>query len=542
MSRMSPDDLRRMQQMMTPEVLQAAQASMRSMSPADMQAATERMGSSGFSMEDAQAKLAGLQQQQGPRSQYSAALGLKDEGNRLHRQGKYADAADKYKQAKAAAASISSAESSSLRQTCSVNLMSCYLKLNKYTDAIAEGSEVLQDDESNLKALYRRGQARKELGRLKAAVADLSRAADLAPDDETIGETLRQAREDLAAKVLTGEEDEEEDEVEEVVNQAPKVASIDELDDGEVEDERSVAAGPDSSSLDNGVGVPSPLAGGSLGSEFVASRLAELKQNPNMLSNMQSVMANLAPEQIASMTGGAMTPEMAAAAAQMMKNLSPDDLSRMLEMSQALQGQGIVPPRPPAAAAATTSGRSARPRGGPSISSSGHAAALEPRSEQAAEVAEAADLVGAMPDAAAAGSRSAERMPSSMAIPPGMAMPPGMMMSEDMQQTLRQQMRNPEMMKMMSEMMKGMSAESMAAMSEQMGMKMTKEQAGQAQQILQGLSPKQMEKVMLWADRAQRAAEVGRKAKEWLLGRWGLVLAVCMVLLAILLHYLGYIG
>eukprot|EP00850_Spirogloea_muscicola_P005478 SM000025S08373 [mRNA] locus=s25:363997:366827:- [translate_table: standard] len=538
--------------MMTPEVLQAAQASMRSMSPADMQAAMERMGSSGFSMEDAQAKLAGLQQQQGPRSQYSAALGLKDEGNRLHRQGKYADAADKYKQAKAAVASISSVESSSLRQTCSVNLMSCYLKLAKYNDAIAEGSEVLQEDESNLKALYRRGQARKELGRLKsslhtfckvlqAAVADLSRAADLAPDDETIGETLRQARDDLAAKVLTGEEDDEEDEVEEAVNQAPKVPSIDELDDGEAEDERSAAV-PDSSGLDNGVGVASPLAGGSLGSEFVASRLAELKQNPNMLSNMQSVMANLAPEQIASMTGGAMTPEMAAAAAQMMKNLSPDDLSRMLEMSQALQGQGIVPPRPPAAAAATTSGRSARPRGGPSISSSGHAAALEPRSEQAAEVAEAADLVGAMPDAAAGGSRSAERMPSSMAIPPGMAMPPGMMMSEDMQQTLRQQMRNPEMMKMMSEMMKGMSAESMAAMTEQMGLKMTKEQAEQAQQILQGLSPKQMEKVMLWADRAQRAAEVGRKAKEWLLGRWGLVLAVCMVLLAMLLHYLGYIG
>eukprot|EP00850_Spirogloea_muscicola_P011897 SM000075S21986 [mRNA] locus=s75:520985:523843:+ [translate_table: standard] len=527
--------------MMTPEVLQAAQASMRSMSPADMQAAMERMGSSSFSMEDAQAKLAGLQQQQGPRSQYSAALGLKDEGNRLHRQGKYADAADKYKQAKAAVASISSAESSSLRQTCSVNLMSCYLKLAKYNDAIAEGSEVLQDDESNLKALYRRGQARKELGRLKAAVADLSRAADLAPDDETIGETLRQAREDLAAKVLTGEEDEEEDEAEEVVIQAPKVSSIDELDDGEVEDERS-AAEPDSSSVDNGVGAASSLAGGSLGTEFVADRLAELKQNPNMLSNMQSVMANLAPEQIASMTGGAMTPEMAAAAAQMMKNLSPDDLSRMLEMSQALQGQGIVPPRPPAAAAATTSGRSARPRGGPSISSSGHAAALEPRSGQAAEVAEAADLVGAMPDAAAAGSRSAERMPSSMAIPPGMVMPPGMMMSEDMQQTLRQQMRNPEMMKMMSEMMKGMSAESMAAMSEQMGMKMTKEQAEQAQQILQGLSPKQMEKVMLWADRAQRAAEVGRKAKEWLLGRWGLVLAVCMVLLAMLLHYRGYIG
>jgi hypothetical protein len=47
---------------------------------------------------------------------------------------------------------------------------------------------------------------------------------------------------------------------------------------------------------------------------------------------------------------------------------------------------------------------------------------------------------------------------------------------------------------------------------------------------------------MVWADRAQTAVAQARRVKNWLLGRPGLILAVVMLLLAFVLHRLGYIG
>jgi hypothetical protein len=47
---------------------------------------------------------------------------------------------------------------------------------------------------------------------------------------------------------------------------------------------------------------------------------------------------------------------------------------------------------------------------------------------------------------------------------------------------------------------------------------------------------------MVWAERAHKASDQARRAKNWLLGKPGLVLAIVMLVIAVILHRLGYIG
>lgn len=98
------------------------------------------------------------------------------------------------------------------------------------------------------------------------------------------------------------------------------------------------------------------------------------------------------------------------------------------------------------------------------------------------------------------------------------------------------------MKQMMASMVKSMSPETMASMSQQMGIKLSPEEAAQAQQAMANLSPDDLDKIMRWAERAQKVTDKARKAKDWMLGKPGLVLAIVMLLIAIFLHRLGYIG
>lgn len=114
--------------------------------------------------------------------------------------------------------------------------------------------------------------------------------------------------------------------------------------------------------------------------------------------------------------------------------------------------------------------------------------------------------------------------------------------SAEMQEQVRSQMNNPATRQMFSSMIKNMSPEMMASMSEQFGVKLSHEEAVKAQTAMASLSPNELDRLMNWAARLQSGIDYARRIKNWILGRPGLIFSISMLLLAIILNRLGYIG
>ncbi|KAI4971493.1 hypothetical protein ZWY2020_002407 [Hordeum vulgare] len=177
MRRIPADDLARMQRqlMSNPDLLKLATESMKNMTADDFKRAAEHLNQTNpeemvdMTEKIAKAKpeeLAAMKAQADAQTSHaiSAAKTLKREGNQLHRDGQYADAAAKYKLARDNVKNgVPSAAGRDLQLQCSVNLMACYLKLGQFEECVDEGSEVLSYDSGTAKAYYRRGQAYKEL-------------------------------------------------------------------------------------------------------------------------------------------------------------------------------------------------------------------------------------------------------------------------------------------------------------------------------------------------------------------------------------------
>lgn len=77
-----------------------------------------------------------------------------------------------------------------VKNPCHLNMAACMLKLNRYDDVIAQCSVVLQEDEKNVKALFRRGKARAALGRTDEAREDFKKVQKLSPGDNNVVKEL----------------------------------------------------------------------------------------------------------------------------------------------------------------------------------------------------------------------------------------------------------------------------------------------------------------------------------------------------------------
>lgn len=105
-----------------------------------------------------------------------SATSLKDQGNKLFQQGQYLEAIQCYTQSIGLQATA----------VAYANRAMARLKLKQYAEAEQDCSAALQLDGSYIKALHRRGTARRQLGKLLEAAADFEEALRLEPGNATV--------------------------------------------------------------------------------------------------------------------------------------------------------------------------------------------------------------------------------------------------------------------------------------------------------------------------------------------------------------------
>ncbi|KAL5081624.1 hypothetical protein RYX36_010045, partial [Vicia faba] len=214
---------------------------------------------------------------------------------------------------------------------CSLNLMACYLKTRQYDECIKEGSEVLAYDAKNLKALYRRGQAYKERGLLQDAVTDLSNALEVSPDDDIIGELLRDTKEQLIKKGG---------------HCAPGRLVIEEI----TEEVENVPSGNNrNSSTEQTIDQPKK-SGDSSKSYNIANNgnlksnsdsIDTLKKDPEAIRSFQNFISKADPATLDSLNIGQsqdVSPDMIKASSDMIGKMSPEELQKMFDMASSFQG------------------------------------------------------------------------------------------------------------------------------------------------------------------------------------------------------------
>ncbi|KAE8676430.1 hypothetical protein F3Y22_tig00111614pilonHSYRG00146 [Hibiscus syriacus] len=487
-SRVSPDELSKIQQQMmsNPDLMRMASESMKKMRPEDLRHAAEQlkhtrpeeMAEIGEKMANASPEeIAALRVRADAQISYelSVAEMLKNQGNELHKQGKFNNASEKY-------------------------LL------------------VLSYEAKNVKALYRRGQAYKELSQLEDAVSDLRKAHEVSPDDETIADILRDAEERLAR---------------EGSHEAPRGLVIEEI----IEEPASTSSNLQSPSTEPLLEQPRESNGFSK-SESVknvgdlrtnSECLQALKEDPESLRSFQNFIYSADPDTLAAMSGenphtggfrsgsvpSNVTPDMLKTATNMMTKMPPEDLQKMFEMAASLKGKDSIPK-----ATAVNSNR------------------LDSDAEVKYPESQTASFTNVNSDFGETGSSSSSRSPNSRSAESSFPTS-----TADLQEQMRNQMKDPAMRQMLASMMKNrvQSPDMMANMSEQFGLKLSREDAAKAQQAMSSLSPEDLDKMMRWMDTIQRGAEGAKKAKNWLLGKPGMILAVCMLVLAVILHRLGFI-
>lgn len=356
MSKMSPEQMAKMQEMaknMDPEMVRKAQASMANMDPSMLKAAMskENMESQMKRMESMTPEELKRQTEMAARMGGGAApapapppeplkpstdpavikaVKLKDAGNSLLKTSDFNAAAKSYTDAiDALDDATDSAGKQPVWTACQLNLAHVYLQSENWAraaaacDRVCDSRSAMKSSATRLKAHYRRGRARKELGQLAEAAADLKIAKGLAGTKErgAIADMLTAVQKELG---------EEEPDIP-VGKGGARIEEISEDDDHD--------------SSQSNVGTPSSSFMPPGGMDQMAEQMKNM--DPNMMKAQIEMMDNMddeALERMAEMSSSMRPgmPKMDAkqlrAQVQMMKSMDPDAMKKMTEMAKSMGG------------------------------------------------------------------------------------------------------------------------------------------------------------------------------------------------------------
>merc|ERR1712113_153588 len=127
------------------------------------------------------------------------AAGRKDVGTRLFKVSRVGLALMRYKQVIDLFGYIDNfstenkRKAKELKQACELNGAACHLKLDNFKAAKALCNDVLQEENSNVKALFRRGQACLQLREFEDSIHDLKRVLQLDQQNREARSLLKQA-------------------------------------------------------------------------------------------------------------------------------------------------------------------------------------------------------------------------------------------------------------------------------------------------------------------------------------------------------------
>ena len=125
----------------------------------------------------------------------------KEKGNSLYRiSDKFTEAEREYRRSIHCLRRVNrTPEIDEIRAQCYVNMAACDLALTDYASARKHATKAIKLDSKNIKALYRRSQARRYAAfDMEGAEADLIKAVEISPDDPTMKPALEQLRKDRA--------------------------------------------------------------------------------------------------------------------------------------------------------------------------------------------------------------------------------------------------------------------------------------------------------------------------------------------------------
>jgi len=543
--------------------------------------------------------------------QYDASVQLKAEGNKLHSLKKFKEAAEKYQQAIQNLAAHASEQSIDLRVSCQSNLASCHLQQGSYQECVSACDVVLSENPANRKALYRRGQALAELGSVEDAIRDLQKALELSPEAEKphIESKLKEVkqRREASSQGIALEESTNESIDNGTTKGGTGVETVAKEEEGTVEDvtvqeeARSLNKEGPSTELQQ----PTPIA--QPPPEQIQRAAEIMRQDPDMVRRTADIVAGMSDAELAahlSQAGGipAVTPEMARAAASMMKTMPPEQIQDMAEKAAVSMGGGMaanvglagtpqVPAVPSAEAAAEMLKRNpdglktaakmiqtlpaeqlqAMAAAMPAMpgAPSGLNLAFDPEQLRAAakmmenmsveefermtKLAQSMAMpampvgvedralgpppVASSPDATSVA--AVESIPS--ASVPGAAprFDPGSMTPEALN-AMRRQMANPDLLRSMQSMLKGMDPESLASMMRATGMNMTADQAQRMVDSMANVSDRQLEWLAWMGAVFNQIIDTYQKARAWVRSNMAVALAILALVLYLLLRWLKW--